>query len=214
MDEIKTQIIKTFNKMFPDAYCELNHRNNFELLVAVILSAQTTDKGVNKVTKNLFLKFSTPKEFASAGLESIEKEIKHLGLYKNKAKNIQKISQMLIDQYNSKVPDTMEALIKFPGVGRKTANVILSVAFGKSAFAVDTHVERVSKRLKIAEKDDSVIEVERKLNTYFPEDLWNKLHHQMIFFGRYHCLARKPNCENCELKYICKFYKENNISKF
>lgn len=212
MDEIKTQIIKTFNKMFPDAYCELNHRNNFELLVAVILSAQTTDKGVNKVTKNLFLKFSTPKEFASAGLESIEKEIKHLGLYKNKAKNIQKMSQILIEQYNSKVPNTMETLIKLPGVGRKTANVILSVAFGKSAFAVDTHVERVSKRLKIAEKDDSVIEVERKLNTYFPEDLWNKLHHQMIFFGRYHCLARKPNCETCELKYICKFYKENNIS--
>ncbi len=211
MDEIKRRIINVFDKMFPKAFCELNYRNHFELLVAVILSAQTTDKAVNKVTKNLFQKFSTPEEFACASVEAIENEIKHLGLYKNKAKNIKKMSQMLIKQYYSKIPDTMDLLIKLPGVGRKTANVMLSEAFSKSAFAVDTHVERVSKRLQIAEETDSLIIVERKLNAYFPEELWSKLHHQMIFFGRYHCLARNPKCNICDLKNVCKYYIENKI---
>ncbi len=208
MDEIGKLICKIFDDMYPNAYCELNHRNHFELLVAVILSAQTTDKSVNNITINLFDKFKNPDDFAKANISEIENEIKHLGLYKNKANNLKKMSQMLIDDFQSTVPNTLEDLIKLPGVGRKTANVILSVAFHKPAFAVDTHVERVSKRLNIASKGDSVLTVEKKLNDYFPEALWNKLHHQMIFFGRYHCFSRNPNCLNCPLKSICQY--ENN----
>lgn len=208
MDEIAKQICHIFDEMYPDAYCELNHRNHFELLVAVMLSAQTTDKSVNKVTISLFEKYKTPQDFVLASFEDVENEIKHLGLYKNKAKNLKKMSQMLIDDFNSQVPDKHVDLVKLPGVGRKTANVILSVAFNQPAFAVDTHVERVSKRLNIASHDDSVLTVERKLNAFFPKEMWNKLHHQMIFFGRYHCLSRKPNCSECQLKDICRYYKE------
>ncbi|QVK16975.1 endonuclease III [Mycoplasmatota bacterium] len=209
MDEVAKQIVSAFDEMYPNAHCELEHRNHFELLVAVMLSAQTTDKSVNKVTKSLFEKYKTPQDFAKASLEEIEQAIKQLGLYKNKAKNLKKMSQMLIDDFNVQVPEKHVDLVKLPGVGRKTANVVLSVAFNEPAFAVDTHVERVSKRLNIAAKDDSVLTVEKKLNAFFPKALWNKLHHQMIFFGRYHCLSRKPNCHKCPLKMICRYYKEN-----
>lgn len=209
MDEVKKIIIDTFEEMYPDAHCELIHRNHFELLVAVILSAQTTDVSVNKVTPKLFSKFKTPNDFAEANLTDIEEEIKSLGLYKTKAKNLQKMAQMLIKEYDGKVPSEEKDLLKLPGVGRKTANVILSVAFNKPAFAVDTHVERVSKRLNIADKKDHVNTVEKKLKAYFPKNRWNKLHHQMIFFGRYHCLARNPKCEVCKLTKYCSYYKAN-----
>ncbi len=209
MDEITKKICEVFDHMFPNAYCELKHHNHFELLVAVILSAQTTDKSVNQVTEILFQRFKTPEDFVKADIKEIEDGIRRLGLYKNKAKNIKKMSMMLIDKYDGKVPSTRDALMKLPGVGRKTANVILSVAFNQSAFAVDTHVERVSKRLAIAKNKDTVLTVEKKLNEFFPPSLWNKLHHQMIFFGRYHCLARNPKCKNCQLQAICQYYKDN-----
>lgn len=209
MDEIKNKIIKTFEAMYPDAYCELNHRNHFELLVAVILSAQSTDKSVNKVTKKLFTNFLTPYDFAKAKLCDIETEIKELGLYKNKANNLHKMAKMLIENHNGIVPNNLEDLMALPGVGKKTANVVLSVAFNQPAFAVDTHVLRVSKRLNIALEKDNVLVVEKKLNDYFPKDLWNKLHHQMIFFGRYHCLSRNPKCRNCPLNDICSYYDMN-----
>ncbi|MDF2699270.1 MAG: endonuclease [Haloplasmataceae bacterium] len=209
MDEI---ILNTFENMFPDAFCELNHRNHFELLVAVILSAQTTDVSVNKITKTLFEMYKTPSDFVQADIFDIEHAIKSIGLFKNKAKNIQKLCKILVMEFNSNVPNTMEELIKLPGVGRKTANVVLSVAFNIPAFAVDTHVERVSKRLNIALEFDNVTIVEQKLMQFFPKDKWNKLHHQMIFFGRYHCLARKPHCDICSLKNKCNYYNNRGVN--
>src|SRR5690554_993752 len=209
MDEIAKKILDTFEEMYPNAHCELNHRNIFELLVAVILSAQTTDKSVNKVTPQLFNIFKTPKDLVNASLDEIEREIKSLGLYKTKARNLQKMAQILVEDYQGKIPSEEKDLLKLPGVGRKTANVILSVAFNIPAFAVDTHVERVSKRLNIARKKDNVIVVEKKLKNFFPKEHWSKLHHQMIFFGRYHCLARKPKCEECKLTNLCSYYKKN-----
>jgi len=209
MDEIAKKILDTFEEMYPNAHCELNHRNIFELLVAVILSAQTTDKSVNKVTPQLFNRFKTPKDLVNASLDEIEREIKSLGLYKTKARNLQKMAQILVEDYQGKIPSEEKDLLKLPGVGRKTANVILSVAFNIPAFAVDTHVERVSKRLNIARKKDNVIVVEKKLKNFFPKEHWSKLHHQMIFFGRYHCLARKPKCEECKLTNLCSYYKKN-----
>jgi endonuclease III len=208
MDEIKRdRILQAFDAMFPDAYCELNHGTHFQLLVAVMLSAQTTDAAVNKITPNLFNKFPDAFSMANADLLAIEDCIKRIGLYKNKAKNVKQMSQILIDQYNGIVPNTREALVALPGVGRKTANVVLSVAFNYPAFAVDTHVERVSKRLNIAKEKDSVKVVEEKVTKFFPIERWNRLHHQMIFFGRYHCTAKKPNCKECPLYEICR-YKE------
>ncbi len=208
MDEVAKRLTQTFAEMYPNAHCELNHENHFELLVAVILSAQTTDKGVNKVTETLFKKFRTPEDFHRAKLSEIENEIRTLGLYKNKAKNLKKMAEMLITEFQGQVPQNEEDLLRLPGVGRKTANVIMSVAFNKPAFAVDTHVERISKRLNIALESDSVTAVEKKLKAYFPKENWNKLHHQMIFFGRYHCLARNPKCGECRLMDICRYYQE------
>ncbi|NLG81736.1 MAG: endonuclease III [Bacilli bacterium] len=212
MDKV-TLIMDVLDEMFPDAKCELNHSNPFELLIAVILSSQTTDKSVNRVTETLFKKFNKPEDYAKASIVEIEEEIKTLGLYHNKAKNIKQTAEILLKDYGGNVPSTREDLLKLPGVGRKTANVILSVAYGQAAFAVDTHVERVSKRLQIAEETDSVLEVERKLNTFFPEHMWHKLHHQMIFFGRYHCFARNPKCHECKLTSICRYYKTNYKNK-
>lgn len=212
MDEIIQKILTVWDDMYPDAYCELTHRNSFELLVAVMLSAQTTDVSVNKVTPHLFEKFATPEAFASANLEEIEQTIKQIGLYKTKAKNLKKMCQLLIDDFNTQVPSKREDLMKLPGVGRKTANVVLSVAFNEPAFAVDTHVERVSKRLGLAKPKDNVTKVEEKVTKAFPKDKWNKLHHQMIFFGRYHCTAKKPNCGECQLYKICKYKEKENYA--
>lgn len=209
MDEIKQLILDSFMQMFPDAHCELVFNSDFELLVAVILSAQTTDVSVNKVTKKLFLKYKSPQDFVNTDLCEIENDIKNLGLYKVKARNIQNMSRMLIESFNSQVPNKLEDLIKLPGVGRKTANVVLSVAFNIPSFAVDTHVFRVSKRLNIAKDNEKVNDVEKRLMEYFPKSLWNQLHHQMIFFGRYHCMARNPRCENCPLTSICNYYRIN-----
>lgn len=171
----KTQIrycLDTMADMYPEAHCELIHDNPFELVIAVALSAQCTDALVNKVTKNLFQKYKTPEDYLSVSLEELQQDIRSIGLYRNKAKNIQKLCRMLLDDYNGKVPEDRDELTNLPGVGRKTANVVVSVAFGIPAIAVDTHVERVSKRLAICRWKDSVLEVEKTLMKKIPMDEW------------------------------------------
>ena len=191
-------------EMYPDAHCELNHSNPFELVIAVALSAQCTDVLVNKVTKNLFQKYKTPDDYLSVSLEELENDIRSIGLYRNKAKNIQKLSKMLIDDYDREVPKDRDELTNLAGVGRKTANVVVSVAYGIPAIAVDTHVERVSKRLGICRWKDSVLEVEKTLMKKVPQEEWSDTHHRLIFFGRYHCKAQSPQCEKCPLLDLCR----------
>src|SRR5690625_2812973 len=191
-------------EMFPDAHCELIHSNAFELLIAVLLSAQTTDVNVNRVTKNLFQKYKTPEDFLAVDLSELEQDIRSIGLYRTKAKNIQKLCEKLINDFNGIVPKTREELIQFPGVGRKTANVVMSVAFNQPAIAVDTHVERVAKRLAFCRWKDSVLQVEETLMKKIPEEEWSVSHHRFIFFGRYHCKAANPNCPECPLLTVCR----------
>ena len=201
------EAVQTMGDLFPDAHCELNHRNAFELLIATILSAQATDVGVNKVTLKLFERFPTPAHLATASEESVIECIQSLGLYRSKAKNIRLCAQQLMERFNGEVPQTREELVSLAGVGRKTANVVMSVAFNIPAFAVDTHVERISKRLQICRQKDSVLEVEETLCRKIPKELWSRAHHWMIFFGRYHCIARKPKCHECPLLEMCTFGK-------
>ncbi|MCD8915112.1 endonuclease III [Staphylococcus sp. IVB6181] len=197
-------MIDVIDDMFPDAEIELKHDNAFELTIAVLLSAQCTDVLVNKVTKHLFQKYKTPQDYLDVSLEELEQDIRSIGLYRNKAKNIKKLSQSLLDKFDGQIPNNRADLESLAGVGRKTANVVLSVAFGVPALAVDTHVERVSKRLGICRWKDSVKEVEERLCSVIPKDRWNKSHHQLIFFGRYHCLARAPKCDVCPLFDDCR----------
>jgi endonuclease-3 len=182
----------------------LVHSNPFELVIAVSLSAQCTDALVNKVTKDLFQKYKTPEDYLSVSLEELQNDIRSIGLYRNKAKNIQKLCQLLLDEYGGEVPRDRDELTKLPGVGRKTANVVVSVAFGVPAIAVDTHVERVSKRLGFCRWKDSVLEVEKALMKKVPMEEWSVTHHRMIFFGRYHCKAQRPQCEVCPLLEVCR----------
>ncbi|MGR6544480.1 endonuclease III [Paenibacillus tundrae] len=197
-------ILDTMESMFPDAHCELNHSNAFELTVAVLLSAQCTDETVNKVTADLFRKYTSPADYLAVPLEELEQDIRRIGLYRNKAKHIQNMCRILIEQYGGDVPQEHDQLVTLPGVGRKTANVVVSNAFGVPAIAVDTHVERVSKRLGLAGWDDSVLEVEKKLMKRVPRDEWTLTHHRIIFFGRYHCKAQNPACHICPLLDICR----------
>ncbi|MCX8001219.1 MAG: endonuclease III [Anoxybacillus mongoliensis] len=199
--------------MFPNAHCELVHRNPFELLIAVVLSAQCTDALVNKVTKQLFEKYKTPEDYVSVPLEELQQDIRSIGLYRNKAKNIQQLCRILIEQYNGEVPKSRDELMKLPGVGRKTANVVISVAFGVPAIAVDTHVERVSKRLGICRWKDSVLEVEETLMKKIPKEEWSVTHHRLIFFGRYHCKAQSPKCDVCPLLHLCREGKKRMKGK-
>ncbi|MFA5470431.1 MAG: endonuclease III [Acholeplasmataceae bacterium] len=203
-------ILETLDQMFPNATVELDHKNVFELLVAVVLSAQTTDVAVNKITPNLFKKYPTPELLAQGDLKDIENLIKTIGLYRNKAKNIKALSKELVETYQGEVPSERNALESLPGVGRKTANVVLSNAFNIPALAVDTHVARVSVRLGFAKEGDSVLVIEQKLMRKIPKENWQQAHHQFIFFGRYHCLARNPKCSSCPLFDICK-YKEKTM---
>ncbi|MDF9866872.1 endonuclease-3 [Bacilli bacterium PM5-3] len=205
MDKRALKIKEVLDKMYPDAYCELNFSNELELLIAVLLSAQTTDKSVNKLTKMLFKKYQSVDDYINADINELENDLRTIGLYKNKAKNIIKLANMLKNDFNKTIPHTREELERLPGVGRKTANVVLSCAFNVPTIAVDTHVERVAKRLKLAYKNDSVLKVEEKLMKKFPKEMWSKLHHQLIFFGRYHCKAINPNCNTCQLKELCRY---------
>lgn len=197
-------VLETMAEMFPDAECELIHSNPFELTIAVVLSAQATDALVNKVTPKLFTKYKTPEDYANVPLAELEQDIKSIGLFRSKAKNIKKLSQSLIDQYDGEIPRDREDLVKLAGVGRKTANVVASVAFNEPAIAVDTHVERVSKRLGICRWKDSVLEVEKTLMRKVPKDEWSVTHHRMIFFGRYHCKSQSPKCIECPLVNGCR----------
>ncbi|MBQ3296026.1 MAG: endonuclease III [Erysipelotrichaceae bacterium] len=198
-----TFIMKKLDELYPDAHCELNHKSDFELLIAVVLSAQTTDERVNSVTPFLFAKYPDAFKLSNAKQSDVEEIIKPIGLYRNKAINIIKLSKILVNEFDGIVPSDRKDLESLPGVGRKTANVILSNCFDVPAFAVDTHVSRVSKRLGIADDEDDVEKIEEKLMNYFPKDKWGKLHHQFIFFGRYNCKAAKPDCDDCPLKKIC-----------
>jgi endonuclease III len=191
-------------EMFPDAHCELEHSNPFELVIAVALSAQCTDVLVNKVTKKLFEKYKTPEDYLSVPLEELQNDIRSIGLYRNKAKNIQSLCRLLLAEYDGEVPADRDELTKLPGVGRKTANVVVSVAYNIPAIAVDTHVERVSKRLGICRWKDSVLEVEKTLMKKVPKDEWGVTHHRLIFFGRYHCKAQNPQCPSCPLSELCR----------
>ena len=202
------EILKELDILFPDARCELNHKNNYEMTVAVILSAQTTDASVNKVTESLFKKYPTIESLAEADLAIIEKEINSLGLYRNKAKAIQGMAKVVVDKYHGVIPNNMKDLVTLPGVGRKCANVILSECYNIPSLAVDTHVNRVSKRLGLAKKDDDLLTVEKKLKRKIPRDRWIKSHHQFIFFGRYLCHSRNPECNSCPFTSICKEYKK------
>lgn len=204
------EIMNVIDEMFPDAECELVHENPFELTIAVLLSAQCTDVLVNKVTAQLFQKYKTPQDYLDVSVEELMDDIRSIGLYKNKAKNIQALCQILIDKYDGEVPKTHAELVELPGVGRKTANVVVSVAYGIPALAVDTHVERVSKRLGICRWKDNVTQVEATLCNKLPKERWNKAHHQLIFFGRYHCTARNPKCLECPLLDNCREGKKRH----
>ncbi|MZQ87453.1 endonuclease III [Paenibacillus sp. 5J-6] len=197
-------ILDTIGELFPDAHCELRHSNPFELTIAVLLSAQCTDETVNKVTLDLFQKYKRPEDYLAVPLEELEQDIRRIGLFRNKASNIQKLCRLLLDKFDGEIPEKHEHLVELPGVGRKTANVVVSNAFGVPAIAVDTHVERVSKRLGLAGIDDSVLEVEKKLMKKVPREEWTQTHHRLIFFGRYHCKAQNPKCEVCPLLDHCR----------
>lgn len=198
------EILDILEEKFPDAHCELVHKNAFELIVAVVLSAQTTDNAVNKVTPALFEAFPTPEILANADLVSIEEKIKRIGLYRNKAKSIQGLAKTIHEKYHGEIPSSMKELTALPGVGRKTANVVRSVWFDIPSVAVDTHVERISKRLGLAKPKDDVKEVEDKLKRKIKRERWNRAHHLFIFFGRYSCMARNPQCEACPFQSFCK----------
>ena len=189
--------------LFPNPKCELIYNKDYELLIAVVLSAQSTDKRVNQVTPILFERFPSLYELKDADLFDLESIIRTVGSFRKKSFYIKEIARIIVDDYQGVVPDERSELEKLPGVGRKTANVFLSEFYNYPAIAVDTHVERVSKRLKLASSGDNVLEIERKLMKKFNKDLWARRHLQLVLFGRYYCKAKKPLCNNCKLKDIC-----------
>ena len=206
MRMMKTNINPLLNyldEMFPSARCELFYSKDYELVIAVMLSAQTTDKSVNAVTPILFNKYPSLEELNKAPLSDIEEILKPIGLYKNKAKNLKGIVKDLLERFNGKVPSNKDELMTLPGVGNKTAGVIRAEIFQIPDLPVDTHILRISKRLNLAKKEDEPIDVERKLKKLIPEERWIKSHHQLIHFGRYFCTARNPQCENCKISDMC-----------
>lgn len=202
-------ILDILMKTYPDVKCALNFRTPYELLVATILSAQCTDVRVNIITGELFKEHNTPAKMLELTEEELGEKIKSCGLYKNKSRNILAATAMLVAEFNGEVPDTMPELMKLPGVGRKTANVVLANAFGKPAIAVDTHVFRVSNRLGIA-MGKTPEEVERGLMEAFPEEMWGYAHHLLIAHGRNLCSARKPKCCECPLAPFCRYYTKGD----
>lgn len=200
-------ILSGLDKMFPNPKCELNYKKDYELLLATMLSAQTTDKRVNAATAPLFEKYDSLESLDKLSISEIESYIKSIGMYKQKAKHFKSIVSDLIN-LGGFVPNDRDALLKLDGVGRKTINVVLSNLYDEPCIAVDTHVFRVSKRLGLAKENDDVLDVEKKLMKEFPKDRWSRLHHQMVLFGRYKCKAKNPECEECPFKDICNFYKK------
>lgn len=196
-------------ELFPTAYCELKFNSTFELLVAVILSAQCTDKRVNMVTNKLFKEFNTPEQFAQMPIEVLESKIRSCGFYHNKAKNIIQASKKIVSEHNGKVPNIYNSLLSLPGVGRKTANVVSSIAFGNNVVAVDTHVLRVSNRLNFTQSKNPDV-CEKDLTCLFKNNL-AELHYRMVLFGRYKCKAIKPLCDDCKMKNYCNYFKSEKI---
>ncbi|MDD6879660.1 MAG: endonuclease III [bacterium] len=201
------EVLNYLNELFPNPKCELNYCKDYELLIAVMLSAQTTDKMVNQVTKKLFDKYKNLESLSQANIEDIKKIIKSIGSYNKKSVYIKEISKILINKYDGKVPNNHNDLESMPGVGHKSANVVLGVLYNIPTFAVDTHVTRVAKRLGFVDEIDNVINIERKMKKIIPENIQVKTHHQLVLFGRYYCKALKPKCEICKLKKICKNFK-------
>ena len=206
------EIFDALKNRFVIARCELNFKNNYELIVAVILSAQCTDKRVNLITPNLFEKYPTVFDLAKADRNELISIIRSCGFYNNKSTNLIKMAKDVVEKFNGIIPSEYDDLVSLAGVGRKTANVVMSVAFGKNAIAVDTHVFRVSNRLGITSK--TPLECELKLQKLFKEDQWSDLHYFLVLFGRYVCKAQKPSCESCEFQKICKFFKKNVLNHF
>ncbi|WFA10222.1 endonuclease III [Tissierella sp. Yu-01] len=201
------EVIDILLDIFPDAKAELNFTNPFELLIATIMSAQTTDVQVNKVTTELFKEFKTPEDYLKLSAEQLGEKIKTIGFYNNKSRNIIATCRLLVEKYNSKVPEDRDELMTLPGVGRKTANVVVSNAFNTPAIAVDTHVFRVSNRIGLA-NSDNVDDTEKDLMGIIDKEMWSKAHHLLIFHGRRICKARRPLCEECPLTEYCYYYKK------
>lgn len=204
------RVIEWFSKSMPIAETELNYENPYQLLVAVILSAQCTDKRINQITPALFNAYPTPESMAKATVDDIFTYIKSVSYPNNKARNLHGMSRTLVEEFNSEVPSDLTDLLKIPGVGRKTANVIRSVIFGQSAMAVDTHVFRVSERIGLTTKSKNPRQTEETLVRYIPSELIGKAHHWLILHGRYVCKARRPDCLNCGLTEMCRYYQKNN----
>lgn len=207
MKQKTKNVLELLKQEYPDAKCELNYKTPFQLLVATILSAQTTDKKVNEVTKTLFNDYKDLNEFSKINQDELEQRIKTIGLYRNKAKNLLIMCNQLKENFNGEVPKTMEEISSLAGAGRKTANVVLSNAFGVPAIAVDTHVFRVANRIGLA-NSESVLEVEKQLQKEIPKKEWSLTHHLLIFHGRRCCTARNPRCGECVINKYCNYYKE------
>ena len=197
------EVLDRLEEQYPDADCALDHRNVFELLIAVVLSAQTTDVSVNKVTPALFEKYPTPEALAAASEEELQGILRRIGMYKTKARNIKKLSERLVAEFDGQVPEDQKLLESLPGVGRKTGNVVMAVGFGHQRIAVDTHVFRVSNRIGLVSEND-VLKTELALMEVLPEERWTEAHHSLIFHGRRCCDARKPKCEECPIGHLCK----------
>ena len=207
------EIINVIDRLYENPKCELHFSSNYELLVAVILSAQCTDKRVNQVTSELFKEYNTPEKMITLSQDELENKIHACGFFRNKAKHILDASRELIEKYDGEIPNDKIKLMNLAGVGEKTANVVLATAFNVPAIAVDTHVFRVSNRLGLANSKD-VLKTQKQLEKVLPVDLWIKFHYALVLHGRYICKSKNPNCGNCKLKELCKFYKkgENYVS--
>lgn len=206
---IQNKLIEYLDYLFPNPKCELTYQTDYQLLMAVVLSAQSTDKRVNSVTPIIFSKYPTLEELANASLTDLEDIIRPVGSFRKKASYLKEIASRLVNEFDGVVPTDRDILESFPGVGRKTVNVFLAEFYHYPAIAVDTHVERVSKRLKLAYQKDSVLDVERKLMKKVPKECRAKFHLQMVLFGRYYCKAVKPLCKDCPLKEYCREKKKN-----
>ena len=202
------EILTYFDELYPNPTCALHFSNNYELLIAVVLSAQCTDERVNQVTPKLFKLANTPNEMLTLGERKIKQIIYPCGFYNNKTKSILALSRDLVEKFNGQVPSTMEELTTLSGVGRKTANVVLGLAFNGQTIAVDTHVHRISKRLNLTTQNSSAEECEKDLLKIVPLNRRTKFHHQAIWFGRITCKAKKPLCNTCKLKAICRYYNK------
>lgn len=203
------EVLDILEETYPEAECALHHQNVFQLIVAVALSAQTTDKSVNVVTPALFERYSDADSLAAADVEEVSEYIKRIGMYKTKARNIVGMAQKIVSDYDGQVPEDYDALVSLPGVGRKTANVVLSVGFGHQRIAVDTHVFRVANRIGLVHEKD-VLKTELSLMERIPEERWSRTHHSLIYHGRQCCDARKPKCDDCPINTLCEYINGEN----